>query len=173
MSKDEKILYIFVALSAAIFVLEGYIPRPLPWVKLGLANVISVLLIYYFPLSFVLKVVFYRVIIGSIFAATIFTPSFFLSMGGGISSALMMYIFKKFFGKYLSPLGISIIGAETHILTQLIIVYLFIIKDKDIFNILPVLIIFALVTGSIIGIISLKVIEEFKDFYNSYLASSK
>ena len=172
MSNREKLLYIFVALSSSIFILESFIPRPLPWIKLGLSNVITVLLIYFFPLNFVLKVVVYRVVIGSIFSASLFTPSFFLSFSGGISSAVAMFLAKKFFDKFFSSIGISIIGAETHIFTQLLVVYKFIIKDADIFKLTPYLIIFSLITGLIIGIISLKVIEDFEKFYNEYLSSS-
>ncbi len=172
MSKQERLLYIFVAISSVIFILEGYIPRPLPWIKLGLSNVITLLLVYYFPFTFVIKVVLFRVLIGSIFAGTFLTPSFFLSLGGGISSAIIMSIFKKFCGKIFSPLGISILGAEAHIFTQLFIVYFFIIKDKDIFNISSFLMIFALGTGGIIGCIGGKVIKNFEDFYNSYFSSS-
>ena len=171
MNNSEKLLYIFVALSAAIFILEGYIPRPIPWMKLGLSNILTLLLVYYFPLNFILKVVFLRVIIGSIFTATIFTPSFFLSLTGGINSAVAMFIGKKVLGKFLSPFGISIIGAETHILTQLSVVVFFIIKDKIIFHFAPYLIIFALITGGIIGVIGIKVIEDFKVFYYEKLSN--
>ena len=171
MSKKEKLLYVFVALSAAIFILEGYIPRPVPWMKLGLSNIITLILVYFFPLSFVLKVVFLRVIIGSVFTATIFTPSFFLSLTGGINSAVAMFMGRKVFGKYLSPFGISIIGAETHIFTQLFVVILFIIKDRIILNLSPYLMIFALITGGIIGIIAMRVIEEFEIFYKEKLSN--
>ncbi len=162
MSDKEKLIYVFVALSSAIYVLESYFPRPLPWIKIGFANIIILIAVYLFSLRTVLLIIFLRVLVGSLITGTLFTPTFFLSLFSGITSGIVMYFFKIIPEKLISPLGISIIGAEIHIFSQLLLVYIFIIRDKIIFQLTPFLILFSLFTGIITGYISKKVIFKLK-----------
>ena len=160
MKNREEYLPLFVTISALLYLLEGAIPKPFPWFKLGLSNVITIIAIYYFDFKFIIKLVFFRVITGALITATLFTPTFFLSLSGGIFSAIGMFLFYNFFRNNISTIGISLIGAEIHIITQLFIVYLFIIKDKSIFSLLPVLMSISFFTGIVIGYISYKVVNK-------------
>ncbi len=162
---NKNTIYTFVAISTAIYILESYIPRPLPWIRIGLSNVIILVVLYFFSIDIAIKVVFYRVFFGSLFTGTLFTPTFFISISGGIMATISMYFAIKIFKKILSPVGVSIIGAETHIITQLIFVYFFIIKDASIFNLTPFLILFSIFSGTIVGIIGNGVINELVDFF--------
>jgi heptaprenyl diphosphate synthase len=158
MESENDYLAIFVTLAALLYLLEGMIPKPFPWLKLGLANIITVIGIYFFDFRFVVKLIFLRVFAGALITATLFTPAFFLSLSGGLAAVIAMFITFTLFKNYITPVGVSLIGAETHILTQLVVIYFFIIKDKVIFSILPLLLIISLFTGIFIGYISNKVI---------------
>ncbi len=164
-SQKEKILYVLVVIAALFYLIEGAVPRPLPWMKLGLANIITILVIYYFDFSFLIKFIFLRIISGSLITATLFTPSFFLSFTGSICSGIGMYLIFKIFKKNISPIGLSVAGASLHLVTQTFVVYFFIIHDTTILYALPLILITAIITGTITGYISYKVINEL-ELYN-------
>lgn len=163
MKKEEKLVYVFTSISATIYILESLIPKPLPWLKFGFANIVTIILLYNYSYSFALKVLLLRVILGNFFTGSLLTPGFFLSLFGGLASLHTMYFFKKIFNKFISPIGVSICGAESHILTQLYFAYLILIKDKSIFILTPYLMLFSLITGFIVGLIAKRVIEELID----------
>ena len=163
MKKEEKLIYIFTSISATIYILESLIPKPFPWLRFGFSNIITLILLYSYSYSFAFKVLLLRVCIGNFFTGSLFTPGFFLSLFGAIASLNSMYISKNIFKRFISPIGVSICGAESHILTQLYFAYLILIKDKSIFILTPYLMLFSLITGFIVGIIAKRVIEELVD----------
>lgn len=149
----------FIIISSLIYLIEGAVPRPLPWIKLGFANIITIVIIYYFDFFFLMKYLFLRIIIGNLITATIFTPSFFLSLSGGVSSAIVMFLLFKFFKSNISAIGLSVAGATVHLIAQSFVVYEFLIHDIAIIHILPVILLTALVTGSITGWIAENVLK--------------
>src|SRR3989339_632478 len=94
---------------------------------------------------------------GQLIESLIPHPFPWLRLGGGISACLAMIIFYRPLGK-LSPVGVSVLGAVSHSLTQLFIVYFFIVKHYAILYIAPFVIFSAVVTGVINAMIILKVI---------------
>jgi len=158
LKQEDKYLLTFISISAVLYIIEGLIPKPLPWIKIGIANISVVVAIHFFNLRFLIKLVIYRVILGSLLTASLFTPGFFLALTGGLASLLTMNIFYKTAHNYISPIGLSIVGGVTHIFTQLFIVYLFIIKDSTIFFMTPIILILGLLSGYIVGFLAYKII---------------
>ncbi len=174
MENESDILAIFVTIAALLYLVEGAIPKPFPWLKLGLSNIITIIALFYFDFKFVLKLVFFRVFTGSLITGTLFTPTFFLSISGGLSAAISMFIVYKICKDFITSIGISIVGAEAHILAQIMVVYFFIIKDKTIFTILPILLSISLFTGFFIGCIAEKVILKLNNSnYNKSMLNFK
>jgi heptaprenyl diphosphate synthase len=163
LEKNKNLLPTLVIIASLFYLIEGCIPRPLPWMKLGLANIITIVVIYYFDFSFLIKFILSRVIIGNLITGTLFTPSFFLSLSGSLSSAVFMFFLFKLLKKNISPIGISVAGASVHLLAQTYIVYLFLIHDKTILYALPIILLTALFTGLITGTISYRVVENLKE----------
>ena len=162
----RKIVYIslLVAMSVVLHTLEQMIPLPSPWVKLGISNIATLLALVLLGFKEAIIVTLLRVLIGSILFGTFLNPTFMLSLMGGISSAIVMGLFYKFFQRYFSLIGISLFGAYAHTTVVIILVYYFIIHHKELFYLLPVFLFFSAVTGIINGIIAnklvMKVIEE-------------
>lgn len=155
MSQTRKIVFLslLVALATILHSVEAMIPNPAPWFKLGLANIISLVAIVLYGVKEGLIVTFMRVIVGAFLLGTFLGPTFLLSFSGGMTSTLLMGIFYKKFHQYFSLIGISVIGAYTHTLTQLIIVYLVIIKRIEILFLAPLFLIFAIGAGIFNGFI--------------------
>lgn len=125
-TKDVQRFYLlfFIALSGSLAFIEYLIPKPLPFLRLGLANIIVVLFIvrrYYWE-AFLIALI--RPILVSFIVGNIFGVPFWLSLGGSLISYSMMSLIFSLLGRWISILGISLIGAYFHIFAQLSIVYL-------------------------------------------------
>jgi len=158
-------LALIMAIGLIMFIFESLIPRPLPWLKPGLANTATLIALYLFGFRAAMIVVIGRVVLGSIIMGTLFNPAFVLAIGGGVMATLMMAFFKKIGSSIFSIFGISVIGAVTHNIMQLILVFFILIKQFHIFYLLPLLIISALFTGIIVAFISYHLILYLKKHY--------
>ena len=142
----------FISAALVLHVVEGMLPVPFaaPGVKLGLANVVTLVAIMFFKFREILLIVILRCLLGSLFGGSI--SGFLFSITGGILSAVSMWFFYNKLGKYFSLIGISIIGAIFHNIGQLLAASL-IIADFRIYIYLPVLMIASVITGIFIGIV--------------------
>jgi len=110
--KGEVILAI---MAVAIAVLEGFIPRPVPFLKPGLANIATITgILIYGPWSG-LRINLLRCLGAAIFTGTLVTPTFALSLAGGLASASVMGLFRKVF----SVPGLSVLGSMSGMGAQL------------------------------------------------------
>ena len=147
------ILSLIVALGVVLHRLEILIPLPAPWIKLGLANVMTLVTLIFFGLREAVTVTLLRVMLGSIISGTFLSPTFFLSLSGGITSVFVMS-WVYYHGKSpFSLVGVSVCAAYTHTLTTIICVYFFWVQQEFIFKLLPVFFMFALLAGILTGII--------------------
>ena len=155
-SPNRKIsfLSLLITIGLIIFIFEIYIPRPLPWLKPGFANIATLLALYLFDFKAAIIVVIGRVILGSLLVGTFLNPAFFLAFAGGIGSTIVMSIFKSYFSRFFSIFGVSIIGAITHNIIQLLLVSFIIIQHATILFLLPILILSALFTGLVVAFFS-------------------
>ena len=148
------LLSLFVAIASILHIVESWIPLPLPipGVKLGLANVVSLLAIAFYGWRAAIFVVLLRVMIGSLYGGSLLGPAFAMSMGGAlISTAVMAYSY-KYYRSLFSVVGISIIGAVFHNGAQIIIAAL-LVASAGLLWYLPYLILFAVFTGTGTGFV--------------------
>lgn len=152
-----------VLLAASLQILESFFPHPIPGVRFGLANFIGVIALIYFNFSLAIQVAIFRTFVASIFLGSFLSVSFFLSFSAAVVSTFFMWFFyfliKNLKVLKVSPVGISVVGAVSHNITQIFVVYFMFIKQKEIFYLLPILIIAALVSGSITGFLALSVLK--------------
>ena len=109
----------------------------IPGAKLGLANTVSLLTLAVYGLKEGIIVSILRVILGSLIAGTFLGLTFMLSMSGAVASTLVMAFLLRYV-KGLSIVGVSVVGAVTHNISQLFMVS-FVIKTTAIFYYLPFL----------------------------------
>mgnify|MGYP000389353143 FL=1 len=151
--KAKKVILIslFVSVALIVSLLEYYIPIPIPNVRLGLSNIIiinSILLFGFketFFISF-LKAILLVIILGN-------PISFIYNFSAGFTSIVTMYILNKFCSKYLSLIGISVLGSVFHVMVQ-ILVSMVLLNTKTLINFIPFLGIIGVFTGILVGIIS-------------------
>ncbi len=142
----------FSFLATFIASLENMFPRPLPYFRIGFTFVILLLVLNIFSMKELILLVIIKNITVSLVFAYIFTPPFYLGLSGGIISVIMMKAFEK--TKLLSLFGLSIIGAVSNNIVQLMLAkYLFSLPSIKI--LLPIIMIFSIISGSIVGIFSI------------------
>ena len=85
--------YQIALLSAYALALHGFesmFPSPVPWLRLGLANIVTLITLLLYGLRAAVTVTLIRVVLASILNGTFLGPAFLLSLGGGILSTLSM-----------------------------------------------------------------------------------
>lgn len=144
-------LGLLVALAFIFSYIETLIPINLgiPGAKIGLANLVIIVALYTIGTknAFILSVV-RIVLVGFTFGNL---SSMFYSLAGGMLSFLVMVAAKK--TNKLSMTGVSVLGAVFHNVGQ-IIVAIFVVRTMEIIYYLPLLMLFGIVAGILIGVLA-------------------
>lgn len=146
------LLALFIALASILHVVESWLPLPLPvpGIKLGLANIISMIVIVMYGWRDAIYVAILRVLLAALFGGILLGPAFAMSLSGAIGSiALMAYVYHHWHPVF-SVIGISIIGAVIHNVVQITVAAL-LVSSVTLLWYLPYLILFALPTGLATG----------------------
>jgi len=148
-------LAMLVTFAVVIHTVEAALPLPMPvpGVRLGLANIITILTLVLFGLRSGLIVVVLRTILGSLFVGGLFGFGFWLSITAGITSCLAMGLILVLQRKGLvSLLSVSVIGAAVHNLTQLGLAGLIIASPELLRGYYPLLLLLSVPTGLFTGL---------------------
>ena len=148
------------AYAIALNTIEALIPTPLPWLRLGLSNIVTLIALLLYGFGAGMTVTLIRVFIGSLIKGTFLGPGFVLSLAGGVSSTLVMWLAGVTFRGLLSPVGLSLLGAATHNLAQLFFAYLLFVRRLEaIMLIAPVILFFGIITGTFNGVVTSLIIR--------------
>ncbi len=152
---------IFTAWACVFQILETIFPNPFPGIRLGLANMITLVVLVQMGYRAALKVTFLRIGLSSLLLGSFLSPGFIISFFAGITSTLAMiitlHIAKKIQWLRLSLISVSQIGAIVHNSMQLVWVYLILIHHSSIWLLFPWLIFSGLIMGWITGIIGIRI----------------
>jgi heptaprenyl diphosphate synthase len=153
MFNTRKLVFfsLLVALGTTLHVVEGMIPNPfpLPGVKLGLANLVTLIAVYFYGLRDGLAVAVLRVVLGSLVGGVFLSPGFLMSLSGALVSTVVMAALLGH-APCFSIKGVSVAGAVSHNIGQLAAAAL-LIQSRSIVFYFPVLLLAALPTGMITG----------------------
>ena len=151
--RTKKITQMGLLLATALVLsyLESLLPVVIavPGVKIGLANIITMLLLYQYGgrRAFLFMVV--RVVLsGFLFSGM---AGIVYSLAGGICCIVVMELIRKI--PYCSILGVSMAGAVSHNFGQILVAWL-VMANSHILYYFPVLCISGLITGILIGLLS-------------------
>lgn len=150
--RRRVLLALFVALAVALHTVEVLLPNPVPWFRIGLANILALTALFSYGIEALWIVSISRIVIGSLLLGSLFSPGFLLSMGGGlVATTLMSLSFRLWQGK-IGPVGVSVVGALGHVTGQLLIAWLVVIRHPSIWMLLPFFLLFAMISGIINGL---------------------
>jgi heptaprenyl diphosphate synthase len=152
-SRSRRIvkLALLTSVGLILFSFEAYIPRPFPWMRIGLGNLAALLALFLFGSKDAMLVAMVRTLLGALIVGTLLTPIFVLSFGGAICSVGIMAIVHRRWPCTFGIVGVSIWGALTHNMVQLALVYLLFIRSSAVVALLPFLLMLSVATGTVIG----------------------
>ena len=151
MKNKVAVFGVFTSLALILSYVELLIPINfgIPGMKLGLANLLVVILLYKGCPRDALLLSVIRILLSGLIFGNMF--SIFYSLGGGLLSLAVMVFLKKT-GQF-TVAGISIGGGASHNVGQLLVA-MFVVQTYQVGYYLPVLLIAGVITGAVIGILS-------------------
>jgi heptaprenyl diphosphate synthase len=167
-TKKLTTIAVLVALAIVLHIFEALIPIPfpIPGVKLGLANIVTLLALVIFDFKTAFMIACLRTLLGSLMSGTFLNIGFFLSFSGALTACCLMGILLPLstslrFHSGLSIIGISVAGAAAHNLGQLAMAAL-IIKHTGIFLYLPIMLLSSVPTGFLTGLLLKELLKSLK-----------
>lgn len=148
------VLGLLIAVALVLNYFERYIPINfmLPGVKIGLANITTLLVIGLYKSKDIYLLVCIRIILASLFIGGMASLAY--SMAGGLLAVTAMLLMNRLSKESTSIIGISLVGAIAHNLGQIIMVII-ITKNWYVgFSYLPILLLSGIVTGIFIGYVA-------------------
>ena len=143
-----------LGLLTAVAIVLGYFEYLLPvtgipGVKLGLANTVLLYALYLLDVPSAILLMFLKVgLSGLLFGGP---AAMLYSLAGGVLSLLVMILAKK--SKGLSIVGVSVLGAVSHNIAQMAVAC-FVVETRAILAYLPILLLAAVVTGTLTGLVA-------------------
>jgi heptaprenyl diphosphate synthase len=114
-------LAMFLAAALVLYGIEAALPSLFPFLRLGLANIATLLVLLTMGFADAVVVTALRVTIASLIVGTFAGPGYALAMAGGLAAAGAMGLFARL-SPPLGAVGLSLIGAACHNLAQLAVV---------------------------------------------------
>ncbi|MFH1009320.1 MAG: Gx transporter family protein [Candidatus Latescibacterota bacterium] len=162
--KGRKLVYLALLASVGLilFIFEGMLPRPFPWMKIGLGNVVSLLALFMFGAGGACAVTGIRVVLGSLLVGTFLSPTFLLSAGGAAASWAVMALVHRTWPRSFGVVGVSVWGAWAHNVTQLSLAYLLLVRSRGIWALFPIFLLSSVATGLVTGVAAYGMLERLK-----------
>jgi len=131
--------------------LEYMIPKPLPFIRLGLANFPLLLALDTLPFNYFALLAALKIAGQALISGTLFSYVFLFSLGGTAVSSLLMYAMRKCLGKKrISLVGVSAAGAMAFNAVTLAMAYYFVFGKSILYAAVPILAL-GIVTGTLLG----------------------
>ena len=153
MSKSKKVAFygIFTALAIIMGYVESMVPVPvpIPGIKLGLANVITVIVLYYMGAKASIGISLIRIFVSSLLFSGF--AGFLYSLAGCILSIAVMIAAKR--TDKFGINGISMLGGVAHNTGQIVVACL-VVNNFKLMLYYPALLISGVITGLIVGVVA-------------------
>ena len=157
-TRKIALLGILTAGTIVIAILESFIPSVgIPGVKLGLANIMILVILYELGILDAIIVNILRVVVVGLVRGSIFSMGFLMSLTGAVFSLGIMILFYLLIKKF-SIIGVSVIGSLFHVTGQVLIAMIF-LGSAYVILYLPIIAISAIITGVFVGITAMLIIR--------------
>lgn len=167
--KTRKLIFIaiMISISVVLSIVETAISGMIflvPGVKLGLANVITLIVLMTLGEKDAFSVVFIRILIVALTYSGLFSNSFWISISGGMLAILGMILIKK---TKLSIFSISVFGSLLHMVGQ-IAAAIVVSNTETLIYLLPYMIALSVPTGLITAYLARRIITNFSDTIKNF-----
>lgn len=157
---EDRRIATLAAAAVGLTLAESAIPLPLPGVKPGLANIVTLIVLYQFGWRAAVWVSLLRIVAGALALGTFLTPTFVMSLSGGLASLFVLALLVRLPRRLFGPVGLSVLAAFAHIGAQLAVVGAWLMPGV---NLLPLLALFlgaAWLSGLVNGLVVAGLLEK-------------
>lgn len=148
---------ILTSLSLILGFLESFLPDfLLPGMRIGLANIVPLVVLYVYGVKAALGVGLAKALIISLLRGNFLSMGGFMALTGTMLAILGMSLVHLCVKKF-SVVGVSIIGALLHVTGQILVAYGYL--GVAVVGYLPWLLLMAFGTGTLVGLISLALLR--------------
>ena len=158
-AEDRRVAWLATA-AVALSLVDAAIPSPLPGVKPGLANIVTLIVLIRYGWGTAVWVSALRVLATSLMLGFFLAPGFFLSLTGTTLSLAVLGLAKHLPPRWFGPVSLSILAAFAHIGGQLLLARAWLIPHDGVFVLTPIFAAAALIFGTINGLIAAKLLTE-------------
>lgn len=152
------LIAILTSLAVVLSIAESFIPSiGIPGVKLGLANIVILIVLYEVGILEAVLINLLRVVLTGLVRGTIFSMGFLMSLTGAVLSLGIMILFFLLVKKF-SIVGVSVIGSVFHVTGQIIIAMIFLGTGYMVYY-YPIIGISAIITGVFVGLVARVIIK--------------
>lgn len=141
--------------AAAMFfsTLEYLIPKPVPFFRIGLANLPILVVLPFFRTRDVIALAFLKVLGQGLINGTLASYVFLFSLFGTAASVLAMVLLYRIAGRYVSLIGVSALGALASNIVQVTLSVRFIFGPRS-WVIAPPFLIIGTSSGVFLGVMA-------------------
>lgn len=157
---DDHRIAKLAAFAIALHMVEAVIPSPLPGVKPGIANIVTLYVLYQYGFATAAWVSILRVFASSLLLGQFLSPTFVLSLSGAILSLAMLWLGMHLPKRYFSAVTLSTLAAFAHIAGQLLVVRLWLIPHAGVSYLIPIFAVAAVFFGVINGLITTQLLNK-------------
>lgn len=157
---DDRLIAWLATAAVGLSLADAAIPSPLPGIKPGLANIVTLIVLARHGWATAVWVTLLRVFAGALLLGYFLAPGFFLSLTGSLCSLAVLGLARALPARWFGPVSQSILAATAHLGGQLLLARLWLIQHDGVFVLLPVFGAAALVFGTLNGLIAAKLLAE-------------
>jgi heptaprenyl diphosphate synthase len=152
-TKRTEIIALLAAMALFLSSIEYIIPKPLPFLRLGIANLPLLISLYLLkPKEFFLLLVL-KILAQAFIYGTLFSYIFMFSCAGGTASGLVMIGLQRIMKNHVTLLGVSVVGAFTSNIVQLIIASA-VVWGPGVFLIAPPFLLVGTISACMLGLLA-------------------
>lgn len=131
--------------------IEYMLPKPMPFMRLGIANLPILLAVDLLPFPWFITLAIVKVIGMSLISGSLFSFIAIFSLMGTLTAALVMWASRKLGGRLISQIGVSILGALASNAVQVVLAR-YVVFGQAAWLIAPLFLAMGLVTGTALGV---------------------
>ena len=157
-AEDRRVAWLATA-AVGLALVDAAIPSPLPGVKPGLANIVTLVVLIRYGWATAVWVSGLRVLAGSLLLGYFLAPGFFLALTGTTFSLLTLGLARHLPARWFGPVSHSIIAAFAHVGGQVLLARVWLVPHDGVFYLVPVFALFALVFGVVNGLVAARLMS--------------
>jgi heptaprenyl diphosphate synthase len=146
-----ELIALLAACCLFLSTIEHCIPKPLPFLRIGLANLPILIALHFLPPLPYMILLCFKAGVQALVNGSLFSYTVIFSAGGTFSSGLVMMVSHRLLKRHMTFVGISILGALSSTITQLLLAGVLLFGDA-VRLIGPPFLIMGLITGFLLGL---------------------